>query len=91
MNIFFLILQLLGFALPIAQNVEQLVSGAKKGQIKKQLAEETLVHTLDAVAAMGGLPPDDLAKSKRLAPKAIDLAVELLNETGVFQRSPESA
>lgn len=86
-----LVLQLLTMAMPIAVNAEQLVRGAKKGAVKKELAVATLTGALDLTSSAGALSAADAAKGKELAPVAVDLVVGILNSAGVFGREREAA
>lgn len=91
MPLLMLILQLLTMAMPLAVNAEQLVRGAKKGAVKKELATATLAGALDLATSAGAMTAGDAAKGKELAPIAVDLVVGILNKANVFKPGGEAA
>jgi len=88
----FAILSLIAAALPIVQQLEQLIVGARRGQVKKDSAVKIITGGLDIARQQGAMSDEHAKQIGDVAGQAVDLAVGILNDAGVLKHAaPEAA
>lgn len=74
--------------LPLLVRIVELVIGAGKGELKKDLVLSVFFGLLGWVCDTAHIPNPDSPQFRELVSKAIDEIVGLLNQTGIFKKTP---
>lgn len=85
-----LIIELIRLAIPIILQIEQLILGARKGDVKKDAVVTVLQGAAD-IAAKSGANSAEVNLAKGLVPDVVDLAVTTLNNIGLLRPHAEEA
>jgi len=81
------ILLLLPMVLRLISVVESIVSGARQGQVKKDLVMSFIGQLITMLVSYGVIRQEEVSEVLKVFDQLIDVVVELLNSLGAFKHS----
>lgn len=85
------VLLLLPLIIRLIHAVEGIVSGAKQGQVKKELVMEVIGALLSALVSGGVIAEAERKQAADIFSGLVDQAISILNDLGIFKHSGSSA